>query len=162
MESLLVWGLALVAATLVLVVIELFVPSAGLVGALAAICGIAGVVCLSMHDWRWGLGSGLMLIVLVPLMVVFGLQIMPSTPIGRKLVHGESGEPTTALDPDAPNAYAEMVGKEADVVTDLRPVGQIRIGGVKYDAMSEIAFVRAGTKVRVTSVKDQQIRVRPV
>lgn len=162
MENLLIWGMALIAATLVLVVIEIFVPSAGVIGSLAAICGLCGVVCLSFHDWRWGLGSGLLLLILVPLIIAFGLRIMPSTPFGRKLIHGETGTPVAVLDPDAPNPYQHLVGQEAEVITDLRPVGQIRVQGVKHDALSEVAFISAGTRVRVTSVQDQQIRVRPL
>ena len=162
MESLLIWGLALVAVTIILIVIEIFLPTAGIVGALAGVCGIGGVVCLSLHSWQWGLGGGLTLLVLVPLMLVFGMQVFPHTPLGRRLIHGSTGEPTTVLDPDAPNPYEKLMGMQGEVITDLRPVGMIRIAGEKYSAMSEVAYVSAGKQVKVVSVQDQQIRVRPV
>ena len=56
---------------------------------------------------------------------------------------------------------AALMGRVGVVLTDLRPVGSIRIDGQKHEAISEVGFVHAGTEVRVTAVDDAQIRVRP-
>ncbi|MBL8759125.1 MAG: hypothetical protein JNK35_11930, partial [Phycisphaerae bacterium] len=50
MEPLLLWGLGLLAASLLIVVIELFLPSAGVLALVATAVAIAGVVCLFRHD----------------------------------------------------------------------------------------------------------------
>ncbi|MBX3386356.1 MAG: hypothetical protein KF768_07285 [Phycisphaeraceae bacterium] len=162
MESLLVWGLALVAASIVLIFIEFFVPSAGLISVVAACCGIGGVICLFIHDWRWGVGGMLALAVLVPMAIVFGLQVLPATPLGKRLMYGEDGAPRTVLDPNDVGPYVGLLGREGEVLSDLRPVGVVRIDDERLDALSEIGLVRAGTRIKVTSVEGRQVKVRPV
>lgn len=162
MESLLVWGLALVAASIVLIFVEFFVPSAGLISVVAACCGVGGVVCLFIHDWQWGLGGLLALAVLVPMAIVFGLNVLPHTPLGKRMMYTDSGEPDTVLDPNDTGPYAGLLGKEGEVLSDLRPVGVVRIDNERLDALSEIGLVRAGVRVRVTSVEGRQVKVRPV
>lgn len=162
MESLLVWGLALVAASLVLILVEIFVPSAGLISLLSAACGVGGLVCLFMHDWRWGLGAFLAMMVLLPMAVAFGFHVFPSTPLGRIMMlenpdrAGEAASDTDAV------SFANLLNQEGQVLTDLRPVGVVRIAEQRVDALSEIGLIRAGTTVRVTSVEGRQIKVRPV
>jgi membrane-bound serine protease (ClpP class) len=145
----------------VLIVIEMFLPSAGLIATVAACCGIAGVVCLFLHDWRWGLGGGLSLIILTPLVFAFGLHVMPATKMGRRLIHGGEGEPQSVLNPNAPNPLLPLLGKEGEAITDLRPIGAVRIEGLRHDGRAEVAYIRAGTRVRVSSVENEQIVVRP-
>ncbi len=162
MESLLVWGLALLAASIVLIFIEFFVPSAGLIAVLASACGVGGVVCLFLHDLRWGMGGLLALIVLVPMAIVFGLHVLPSTPFGKIIMYGESGEPQTVLDPNDRGPFMHLLGQQGEVLSDLRPVGVVRIEGERIDALSEMGLIRAGTTVRVTSIEGRQVKVRPV
>lgn len=159
MESLLIWGLALIAAALVLVVVEVFVPSAGLIGIIAGVLGIVGVVCLFRYETLWGVGGLLALAVLAPLIFAFGLKLMPSTPMGRKLLFGESGE-----DPVKPNSdeLSPLVGAVAEAVTDLRPVGSIMLDGRRVSASSEGTIIPAGTRVKIVAVDGPNIRVRPV
>ena len=160
MESMLIWGLALVAAALALTVLEVFLPSAGLIAVIAGVLGLVGVICLFRFDTWWGVGGALSLVILAPIIFAFGLKIMPSTPLGRKLLFGESGE-----DPVAPaddERSAAVIGAIGTSVTDLRPVGSIMIDGQRLSASSEDAIIPAGTRVRVVAVDGPNIRVRPV
>lgn len=166
-ESYLVWGLALLAAALLLVIVEVFVPSAGLISVMALTAAIAGIVCLFKVSVLWGVIGILTMIILWPLIFFFGLSIMPSTHFGRKLLFGEGGKEDPALseDPDGHGgdpALLALIGQEAIALTDLRPVGTIRVGDKKYDALSEISLIRAGTRIRITAIEDNQIKVRPV
>lgn len=163
MESLVVWGLVLLGASLLLIVVEVFVPSAGLISLASAAVGIAGLVCLYKHDWVWGLIGTLCMLVLAPVVFMTGLNIMPSTPFGKKLLFGESGKdepvmPTTLT----PEAMGKLVGAEGKALTDLRPVGTISIDSQRLQARSEISLIRSGTMVRVTGVDGPVLKVRPV
>ncbi|MHC5009117.1 MAG: NfeD family protein [Planctomycetota bacterium] len=46
-------------------------------------------------------------------------------------------------------------------MTDLRPVGVVKIDGQRIDALAESGIVEAETPVVVTDVYDNQIKVRP-
>jgi len=162
MESLLIWGIALLAAALLVVLVEVFLPSAGALAALSAALAVAGVICLFKVDWRWGAAGSLAMLILGPLIFYFGLQMMPSTPFGRKLLFGEEGKNEPVLPEDLSNALESLIGAEGECLTDLRPVGAVRIEGERYDALSDAAFIPAGTRVRVTAVDGAQVKVRRV
>jgi membrane-bound ClpP family serine protease len=165
-DPMLLWGLGLLAAALLVVFIEMFVPSGGLLALVAAVVAIAGVVCLFRVSALWGVIGLLAVLILGPTVIFFGLSIMPSTPFGKKLLFGESGreEPVLGTEDEArqESAIERLVGTEGVALTDLRPVGAVRLDGQRYDALAEINLIRAGTPVRVTSVEGTQIKVRPV
>jgi membrane-bound serine protease (ClpP class) len=162
MEHLLIWGVLLIGLSLILLGAEAFIPSGGLISLVAAAVAISGAVCLFKVDWKWGaVGIGT-LIVLGPLIFIFALQLMPSTRMGRKLMFGEQGEERPVLSEEAAHELDGLVGSEALVLTDLRPVGSIRLGEQRFDALAEISYIPAGTKVRVVSVEGTTIRVRAV
>ena len=160
MESMLIWGLALVAAALVLTVMEVFVPSAGLIAVIAGVLGLSGVICLFRYDTWWGVGGTLALVILAPIIFAFGLKVMPSTPVGKKLLFGESGEDPVASGDQAQGAA--VIGAVGTCVTDLRPVGSILIDGQRLSASSEGTIIPAGTRVKIVAVDGPNIRVRPV
>ncbi|MDX9912424.1 MAG: NfeD family protein [Phycisphaerales bacterium] len=165
MDPLLLWGLGLLAAGVLLVVVELFVPSAGILAIVSAVTAIAGVVCLFRYDTTWGLIGGLFLVVGGPTIAAFGLKIWPNTPIGRRMLHGEGGEDLQARTEERLRGQREelarLVGLEGEAVTDLRPVGTARIDGRRMDAVADGAIIGAGTRVRVVSIGDNgEVKVR--
>ena len=163
MSSLLIWGLALLGLAVLLMVVEIFVPTAGVISALALISTLAGLVFLFQFDTTWGLGGLLGVIVLWPMIFIGGLQIWRNTAIGRKVI----GVPTDEEQERARHAaelerqrWAALLGAEGVVVTDCRPLGVIEIAGRRYDAMADTSFIKAGTRVRVTVAEANQLRVR--
>ena len=54
-----------------------------------------------------------------------------------------------------------MIGKTAEVVSPLRPLGQVRIGGELWEARST-AGVGSGERVRVDSIDGLTLVVTPV
>ena len=64
MESLLLIGIGLLGLGLLLMLLEAFVPSGGILGICAAISAIAGIVFLFRHDPMWG-ATGLLLTVVL-------------------------------------------------------------------------------------------------
>lgn len=161
-ETLLLWGLGLLAVSLLLVVVEVFIPSAGVISLIAAVVAIAGVACLFRVSTAWGLAGVLTLLILGPIVFFFSISILPSTPMGKRLLFGETGEDEPVLRDARGVGYDHLMGVEGTALTDLRPIGTVRIEGEKYDALSETALVRAGSRVRVTAVEGNQIKVRPL
>ncbi len=164
-DAMLIWGLALLAAAVLLVVIEVLVPSGGIIGLVSAGVAIAGVVCLFRFSTTWGLTGALFVLVGGPAIFVFALNMLPSTPTGRAML----GE----IDPEA-RAEAErkereererinsLIGAEGVTLTDMRPVGTIRVEGERHEATADTSYIRAGQKVRVTGVEMNTLKVRPI
>jgi len=179
-DALLIWGFGLLAAALLLIVVDVFVPTFGVLALASLALSIAGVVCLFRVSSTWGTLGTVMVIIGGPVVFFFGLRIMPTTPLGRRLVLGShdqngdgSGEGSgAAADPAARQADGSslssrgkmlaLVGQQGEVVSDLRPIGMVRIGTQRYEALSETTLVRAGAMVRVMSIEASTLRVRPV
>lgn len=159
METLLIWGIALLAIALLLAIVEIFVPSAGLISIVAIICAIAGLICLYRVDWVWGAAGTLTLLILTPIIVNYGFKILPSTPMGRRMMFGEAGEHAPVLQ-DTKSELESLLNAEGVAQTDLRPVGVVRIGQTKHDALAEIGYIRAGSKIKVSAVEGTVIKVR--
>jgi membrane-bound serine protease (ClpP class) len=167
-ESYLIWGIGLLAAALLLVMLEAFLPSAGMIGLLAAAVAIGGIVCLFKVSIVWGIIGIFVFIGVGGVGFIFALSIMPNTRFGRRLVHGD--DPNALADESEDSAppseagaeFEHLIGKEGVVVSDLRPVGAIKIGDDRHQAISEVSYIRTGTRVRVTSVDGTQIKVRPL
>ncbi|HIO53073.1 MAG TPA: hypothetical protein EYN32_05455, partial [Phycisphaerales bacterium] len=56
----------------------------------------------------------------------------------------------------------QLIGKEGNTITILRPVGVVRIDGQRIDAMAETGSIEADTAIKVVSVYDNQIKVRAI
>src|SRR5437016_6064693 len=114
----LAWGLVLLAAALLLVVIEIFIPSAGLISIVAGLIGIAGIVCLFQESAGWGLAGAATALFLVPIIFYFGFKLMPSTPFGKKLLYGESGRHEPVIPEDHGSELEALLGAEGEAVSD--------------------------------------------
>lgn len=166
MDAMLYWGIALLGVALLLAVIEVFLPTAGLLPVVAAVVAVAGVVCLFRASATWGLIGSLIVIVGGPASFFIGLRVMPNTPLGRRLVltdtsrgaRGGDGDPASGLDA----GLSALIGREGTVATDLRPIGTVKIDGQRHDAISDSGLIRAGAAVRVLAIEGTELRVRPL
>ena len=165
--TILLLGLGLLAAGLLLVVAELFIPSGGLIAIGAGAAAIAGIVVLFRHsDPWWGfIGIGLVLVG-TPISISLGLKIWPSTPVGRRMLMGEMTEEKIEAkrlaEAEARQRRRALVGAEGEVVSPLRPVGVVRIGDQRHDALAESGIIETGQRVRVVTVTDTQLKVRAI
>ncbi len=167
-EALLYWGLGLLALSLLLVVVEVFLPTAGVLAVVSVVLAVVGIVCLFRHDWRFGVGGVLAMIVLGPAVAFLALQVFPSTPLGRKIINADGTDPESAADGTGSGRddMSLYINREAEALTDLRPGGFVRLevdgSARRIAASSEVAFIPAGTRVRITAADGLQVRVRPV
>ncbi len=165
MDPLLLWGLGLLGAALVMLALDVMVPSGGAIAFVAVVVAIAGVVCLFRYDTAWGVSGMLAVVVLGPIAFLGLLNMWRNTALGRKIIGAESDEEAAArreAEERAARSRQGLVGTEGVALTDLRPVGVVEIGRERHDALAETVMIRAGTRVRVTHAEATQVRVRPV
>ncbi len=58
--------------------------------------------------------------------------------------------------------YQALIGKTGETMTDLRPVGTVRIDDSEYSAISNAQFIKKGTKVQVEQVDGTRILVKQI
>ena len=166
-----VWGAALLGLFLFLVVIELFLPSGGLIGLLAGIAAIGSVIAFFKYDNTWGWASIGVYIVLVPAIVWFFLKVWLTSSFGRQMILGgdeletETGSDNAVIASERKRRerlaeLTALIGSHGVAATALRPVGTVRIDDRLVDAMSETGIIEPGEDVVVTDAYDNQIKVR--
>jgi len=162
-DAMLIWGLALLGISAVLLIVEVFVPSAGVIAAISGISALAGVIILWMHDTAWGLAGLLTTLVLGPTMLYWAFKMMPYTPMGRALLGGRPDEELDARELSERERLMSrraLVGLTGTALNDLRPVGDIEIDGEQFEALAELGWVEAGSPVVVTHADGLEIKVR--
>ena len=155
-------ALTLLAIAIVLLLLELFVPSAGILGIFAGCLIVASVVTGFMVDIQTGLMMLLLAMIIVPAMLFLMIRVWPHTPIGRRILTDEKTLTDILPTGDFYDKVAELVGKTGVAKTKMLPSGQIVIDDEKYDAVSDGFAIEAGDKVQVVSVKQNRIYVQPI
>lgn len=163
-ESYFAWGIALIAAACALIFIEVFIPSGGLIAIGAAVAACTGIVMLFLYEPMWGVIGLLACMILGPMALTVAFKMFPHTPLGRRMILGS--KPADPADPaettQRHDALHALIGAEGKAVSDLRPVGVVRIEGERHDALAEGPMIEAGSRVRVVIVEANQIKVRKI
>lgn len=169
-SGLIMWGAILFGAAIVLVVVELFIPSGGLIGLLSGAAAIGSLVAFFQYDISWGIGAALTYLILIPIGILFFLKVWIHTSIGSRMILGgsdgaEESDGSTAFQSEQDRrtriqSHQDLVGAMGTVETDLRPVGIVRIDNHRLDALSEQGFIKAGARIVVTDAYDNQLKVR--
>jgi len=147
--------------SLILIVVELLVPSLGTIGFIAAGILVAGGVAAFSEGLMWGAIYVLLTTAGVPLAIRKGMQTLPNTPVGRRVILGGPVTPghAGAVPADKLRALEHATGT---AVTDLRPVGTALLGDARIDVETEADWIDAGTAIEVVRIDGMRIGVRPV
>lgn len=157
------WAALLLVLGLGLAVLEVFIPSGGILGFLA-ICSIIASIVVGFTDSRPWVGFTILTSAVfgLPTVVVIGLRLWPRTPLGRRML---LNVPTgTDVLPDIPRqrSLKELISRVGVAKSEMLPSGAITIDGRTVDAVSEGMPIDAGQQVRVIEVHGNRVVVRPV
>lgn len=153
-------ALILLLAGLCLMALELFVPSAGILGILAGCIILASVVMAFMVDVFSGMVFLMVALLVIPTMLFLMIKIWPHTPIGRRLLTDDESL-TDVLPQGEYYDRADLAGKVGVAKSKMLPSGQVVIEGQKYDAISDGFAIEAGDRIKVISVKENRLYVQP-
>lgn len=85
----------------------------------------------------------------------FWIRYLPDSFIGRLLSLNRQ-----VVNRPEPPASLPTIGETGETVTPCRLSGSARIGGHRYDVISEIDFIPAGAGIKVVRVENNRIVVR--
>ncbi len=158
----LAWSALLLIVGLVLVTLEVFVPSGGVLGFLSIVSLLAGIILAFYHS---GPEVGLLFLavtaVALPTALALAFRWWPKTPMGRRLLL-EVPKSEDVL-PDSPErrSLRQLVGKLGVAKTLMLPGGPVLVEGRTIDALSEGQPIEAGQRVRIIEVRGNRVLVRP-
>ena len=139
-----------------LVVLEVFIPSGGLLSFLSAIVILASLITAFQRDTTTGLTFIIITLLAVPTAVALAFKYWPHTPMGRAFL-GElpAEDELTPADP-----RRELVGRLGVAKTKMLPSGSVQIDGCIIDAVSQGAAIDLGQPVIVVEVRANRVIVR--
>ena len=157
----LAWSALLLVLGLLLVMIEVFVPSGGALGFLSIASLVTAIILAFYHR---GAEVGFLFLICtaaaLPITLMIAFRWWPKTPMGRRvLLEIPSGDEVL---PDSPErrSLREMVGHLGVAKTVMLPSGAITVDGQTIDALSEGPPIEAGQRVRIIEVHGNRVVVR--
>ncbi len=158
-------SLFILALFYLLLLVEFFVPSAGVIGVAAAIAAIAAIATALMHSVAAGMTMFMLITATTPVILGLMIHVWPKTAIGRRILNRQPGQVTTSTAADRllPNGLplASLENQLGLALTDLLPAGRIEVNGQRLNAVSIGVPIDAGVRVIVTKIQAGKIQVRP-
>jgi len=155
----LIFAVFLFVACAIILVLEIFVPSFGLLS-LVAIAALAGGVTIFFNSSTavgW-LGVGIAVVV-IPIVWVVTYRMFPNTRFGKSVILGKVERDKGDAVPDT-NELKSLMGTVGVVLSPLRPVGMCDFGGNRVECVAETGYIEKDSKVQVINVEATQLTVR--
>jgi membrane-bound serine protease (ClpP class) len=157
-----IWAILLLVLGAGLAVLEVFFPSAGILGFLSATAVLSAVVMGFFSGPIVGMLILLGAIVGLPAVIVLGFKYWPKTAMGRRvMLMAPSSE--DVLPDDAEKEFLKgLIGQIGRAKSKMLLSGVITIDGRTVDAVSESMPIEIGQAVRVVQVRGHGVVVRPI
>lgn len=147
----------LIFAGSLLVILEVFIPSGGVLGIMSGVSFVYAVI----HGFNQGSTPGLVVLlcsaVAVPTALTIAFKLWPKTPQGKKSIPdphlGES---------DNQRELEQLIGATAITIAQMMPNGRIRLGNDQFDAVTNGTMIEEGRQVEIVSVVGNRIMVREI
>ncbi len=146
-------------AAIGLALLDLYVPSAGMLVLLSFLSAVGSV----LFGFQAGTTAGMTMLTLVagsvPVLAIIAFYVWPHTPIGRRIVLGLP-EQQPAVAATEQTQLSSCVGRVVVSEYPLMPGGQITIDRRSYNALAEVGYIDAGQRVEVVGVRHRNLIVR--
>ena len=160
-DQTLVWAVLLLVLGIGCLVLEMFIPSGGLLGVLAALSIIGAIVLAFLSGPVAGLVMTLTVTLMIPVMLAVAVKYWPETPLGRViLLRRPQGADEVLPQTQGYRSIPAMVGKRGIAKSMMLPSGVVLVEGKTYDAVSNGLPIEPGQKVRVIAIDTQRLVVR--
>ena len=154
-------ALILLVSGLCLAVLEVFIPSAGVLGFVAAVSMVASVIYAYLKcDLATGTAFLAATVILVPIIIGMAMRMWPHTPIGRMVLLDSAID--TEEDDQERAARNALVGQRGIARSRLLPSGIAEIDGQQYDVVIIGSPAEKGDLVEVVEVEGNHVLVTRV
>jgi membrane-bound ClpP family serine protease len=153
----LAWSILLMLAGCVVLVLEVFIPSGGILAVLSTLAFVGSIFFAFQRGPVTGFAFILTTVVAVPLVLAAAFHYWPKTRIGKAFL----GELPTDEDvlPDDPHRL--LVGRVGVARSKMLPSGAVEIDGQMIDAISHGQAIEPGQYIVVSEVRANRVVVRP-
>lgn len=159
MAQQLFWPVIILLIFLGIVVLEVFLPTGGLLGVLATIAFASSVVIAFINGGLF-VGTLFLVFAAVVLGVVLWLtvRIWPHTPIGKLII--VQPRSSDEVVPPEYERLKQLIGRHGVATSTMLPSGSVRIDGRSLDAISDGRPIESGQRIKVVAVKGRAVVVR--
>jgi membrane-bound ClpP family serine protease len=155
------WAILLLLIGLSLVVLEVFIPSGGIIGILSAVAMIAALVMAFQESSTTGPMVGFVFaavtVFAVPTLIAVAFKFWPRTPMGKAFL----GDLPTDADVLPEDPRRALLGRVGVARTKMLPSGAVEVDGQMIDAVTQGQAIEPGTYVVVIEVRANRVVVRP-
>ena len=156
-----VWAILLMIIGCVLVVLEVFIPSGGIISILAGVSFLAAIFMAFQEGPTTGPGIGLaftaITVLVVPTLLALAFKLWPRTPMGKSFL-GALPTDEEVLPEDPRRA---LIGRVGVARTKMLPSGAVEVDGQMIDAVSQGQAIEPGAYVVISEVRANRVVVRP-
>jgi membrane-bound serine protease (ClpP class) len=155
------WAILLLVFGCVFVVLEVFIPSGGIITVLAAVAFIASILIASWESPTTGPMTGLafaaVTVFVVPVIVAIAFKYWPKTRMGKAFL----GELQTSDDILLEDPRRKLLGRVGVARSKMLPSGAVEVDGQMIDAVTQGQAIEPGAYVVVMEVRANRVIVRP-
>ncbi|MFD0692819.1 nodulation protein NfeD [Paenibacillus sp. GCM10027628] len=149
--------LAIFGIGIVLLILELVIPSFGILSVLGAICLFGGVLMAASDPKEAAVMLGVALLIAI-IAVAFAIKYFKHRGVWNRFILKE--QLTTAKGFTSTPDRGFLVGRTGEAITPLRPAGTALIGGERIDVVTDGSFIPNGKAVIVVQVEGTRVVVR--
>lgn len=153
------WTVILFFAACLLALLELFIPSGGLLGIMAFLALAGSIVFSFMLHPLYGAAYIAILLVIVPLFIWRLIDWWPRTFIGRRVLLDQEDDPALETTEEK-ERFRSLIGRLGLTKSRMMPSGVIEIDGIRYDAVTDGTPLDPGKPIVVVRADGINIIVR--
>lgn len=155
------WAILLLLTGCALVVLEVFIPSGGVISILATVAFISAIIIAFQESSTTGPATGFVFTAItvfaVPMLVALAFKYWPKTRMGKAFL-GELPTDEEVL-PEDPRRG--LIGRVGVARSKMLPSGTVEIDGQMIDAVTQGQAIEPGAYVVVAEVRANRVVVRP-
>jgi len=158
----LLWVLTLLLLGLGVMVLEVFVPSGGILGFVSIAALVAAVATAFLEQGAAaGMAALAVVVFAVPTVLALAFRWFPETPLGRRVLPPAPEAADVLPDLERRRHIRDLVGHSGRTASEMLPWGRVEIEGETVEAVSEGGPIDAGAAIEAVGVQGTALVVRP-
>jgi membrane-bound serine protease (ClpP class) len=161
------FAILLLIVGLSLAVLEVLLPSGGLLSIMCFLSLVACIVVAAGHSGQLALLFTFLVVFLTPTVLLLAFKILPRTPWGRRLIlrapdQQESASASRVVSATTSQGLDDLMDAQGTAATPLRPSGIGEFGSRRVSVVTLGEMVEIGQPIRVVEVRGNNVVVEPV